>query len=157
MLIEAFAAMVMKFPDWNLEIIGPITDEQYYDSLKSSVKKYGMEKRILFTGAFNADQLREKYSTSSIFCLFSTYESFAIARWEAIASGMYVISTSAGCASDSLKYGIHIVPDNNIEIAAEEISNGIRSIENHGYIFERKKIPSYKELALKIIDEVNND
>lgn len=157
MLIETFAAIAMKFPDWNLEIIGPITDEQYYGSLKNLVKKYGMEKRILFTGAVNTDQLRDKYSTSSIFCLFSLNEGFPIARLEAIASGMYVISTGAGCASDSLKYGIHIVPDNNIEIAAEEISNGIRSIENHEYIFERKKMLSYKELALKIIDEVNND
>jgi glycosyltransferase involved in cell wall biosynthesis len=151
LLIEAFAGNANNFPEWNLKIIGPINDMEYYKSMNNTIIKYGLQKRIEFTGPLNLSRLIGVYSKSSIFCLFSTYESFAIARLEAIAMGMYVISSEAGCASDYLKYGIHVVSIDDLETSKEEIKKAIISIEKNGSDFSLKEIPSYRALAEKII------
>ncbi|MEM3265560.1 MAG: glycosyltransferase family 4 protein [Thermoplasmata archaeon] len=150
LLINAFTKIADNFPDWNLKIIGPITDKKYYGSLNKLIIKYGLQNRITFTGTVDLPQLIDIYRKSSIFCLFSFNEGFPISRMEAIAMGMYVISTEAGCASDLLKYGIHIVPY-DIKKSSEEIKKAIISIEKNEYNFSQKKISSYKDLAEKII------
>ena len=85
----------------------------------------GLESRIKFLGAISEDQLKILYLKSSIYCLFSREESFSIAKLEALVLGLYVISTPAGCGSDFKKYGVKLVPYNNILKISAEIEKAI--------------------------------
>ncbi len=64
---------------------------------------------------------------------------------------MYIISTPAGCARDFLKYGLHIVPENNIESLGNAIKEGIKVIESGEFKPpQENNIISYSDIA-KII------
>jgi glycosyltransferase involved in cell wall biosynthesis len=153
LLISSFGVIAGDFKDWKLEIIGPVKDNKYLESLNKIIDKLNLKDRITFKGPYGLEQLKDIYSRASIFCLFSINEGSPISRLEAIASGMYVISSPAGCAEDTAKYGIHIVPFNDIQAFAREIRQGIVSIENGDFMFNRKMITSYDDIIKSIISD----
>lgn len=149
-LIKSFNLIAGKYPAWNLQIIGPINDRGYFSSLMEMVNSYGLGGRVIFTGQRNREQLIEIYNHSAIYCLFSEYESFAISRLEAIAMGLYVITTPAGCADDFIKYGVHIMKENSPECGSKYIEEGIKAIESGTFHGNNAVIPSYKDIAIEI-------
>lgn len=149
-LIDSFRVVSRKYPEWYLEIIGPPDDPEYLLSLQEMMHSYGLQEKIFFTGEKTRNELIEIYSKSSIYCLFSRSESFSISRLEAIAMGLYVITTDAGCARDFSKYGIHIMNYINSECGARYIEDGIKAIENGTFHGNNQNIPSYKDIALQI-------
>ena len=147
-LIKSFHIVNSSYPEWNLEIIGEITDNAEYNKLIKLIDELGLGESVKFLGIFTRVQLIEKYRNSSIFCLASLHESFAISRLEAISQGMYVISTTAGCAKDFLKYGLHIVPESDIESLGNAIKEGIKTIESGEFKFNTENnIISYAGIA----------
>jgi glycosyltransferase involved in cell wall biosynthesis len=153
-LIKAFTSIAKSNQEWNLEIIGPISNEDYYNQLLKLINETGFSDRIKFLGPFNRKNLINKYSSSSIFCLASRHESFAISRLEAISMGMYVISTTAGCAQDFSKYRIHTVPTNDVKAMAEAINTAIQLFDSGTFKTEKhKNIPSYSGIASSILEE----
>jgi glycosyltransferase involved in cell wall biosynthesis len=149
-LIESFKSVATKYPDWNLKVIGSIDDKEYYSYLIDIINLYNLGSRISFTGEKNRKELLDIYRKASIFCLFSDHESFAISRLEAIAMGLYVITTDAGCAGDLMRYGIHIMDDNTIEYGSRYIEEGIRVIESGSFVRNKLDMPSYKDIAVQI-------
>jgi glycosyltransferase involved in cell wall biosynthesis len=157
-LIGAFESIAAKYPYWNLKIIGPIDDKTYYNSLADLIRSYNMQTRISFTGEKSREELIRIYNSASIFCLFSNHESFAISRLEAIAMGLYVITTDAGCARDLMRFGIHIMDNNTVECGSKCIEEGIAAIEYGRFVPNELKIPSYRELAIQIAtDAIRKD
>ena len=157
-LIKSFKLIAEKYPDWNLEIIGTANNKEYFSSLLDMVKSYSMDKRIIFTGEKSREELIEIYNHASIYCLFSEHESFAISRLEAIAMGLYVITTPAGCANDLIKYGVHIMKDNTPECGSKYLEEGIKAVEAGNFEENNIKIPAYKDIAIEIAnntDETN--
>ena len=157
-LIKSFKLIAEKYPDWNLEIIGTANNKEYFSSLLDMVKSYSMDKRIIFTGEKSREELIEIYNHASIYCLFSEHESFAISRLEAIAMGLYVITTPAGCANDLIKYGVHIMKDNTPECGYKYLEEGIKAVEAGNFEENNIKIPAYKDIAIEIAnntDETN--
>ena len=147
-LIKSFYRVSSSYPAWNLEIIGEITDNEEYNKLIKLIDELGLGESVKFSGIFTRIQLIEKYRSSAIFCLASLHESFAISRLEAISQGMYVISTTAGCAMDFLKYGLHIVPESDIESLGNAIKEGIKTIESGEFKFNTENnIISYAGIA----------
>ncbi len=147
-LLKSFSNICHQHPEWNLEILGTITNRSYYEELIKLIEKLDIKEKVNFPGYFNREQLIKKYRTSSIFCLPSRHESFAISRLEALSQGMYVITTTAGCAEDFLSYGVHIVPIDNIELLADSLEEGITMIESGEFKPDiNKKITSYSQIA----------
>jgi hypothetical protein len=61
---------------------------------------------------------------------------------------MYVISTTAGCAKDFVKYGLNIVPVNNVESLGNAIAGGIKIIESGEFKPpSENNIISYSDIA----------
>ena len=149
-LIDSFHIVSKKHPDWHLKIIGPPDDPEYLSSLIKMVDSYDLREKIFFIGERSRKELIEIYNQSPIYCLFSTSESFSISRLEAIAMGLYVITTDAGCARDFSKYGIHIMNDANPESGARYIEEGIEAIEGGSFNGSDVDIPSYKDIAMQI-------
>ncbi len=150
-LIDVFQKVHLNYPEWRLEIIGPFDDPEYLKILQDRITKYDLSDVVKFLGEKSDTELINKYTTSSIFCLFSKSESFAISRLEALSMGMLVISSDAGCAKDFIKYGLQIVDINNIEETERVLSNAIELVESGKFKpSTNQHIPSYKELAIKI-------
>lgn len=156
-LINSFRIVSEKYPEWNLKIIGPPDDPEYYSSLLEMVNDLGLQEKISFTGEKTRKELIEIYNRSSIFCLFSRSESFSISRLEAIAMGLYVITTDAGCASDFEKYGVHIMKENTPECGAKYMEDGIKAIESRTFKGNYTEIPTYKDIAMQIAGIAEND
>ena len=104
-LIIAFAALSFEFPKWKLHIVGPIEDVVYYNKCVSLVEYFNIQSRIVFTGPLYSDSLKSEYYHSSIFCLPSFEESFAIVRLEAIAAGLPLVTSEAGCGREYRHFG----------------------------------------------------
>ena len=123
-LIKSFLRISQDFPEWSLEIIGPIDDENYYKLLDKLIEKNSMSKTIKILGPMYGKQLRGYYEKASIFCLASYIESFSLVRVEAIRSGIPLITTTAGCGIDFTRLGSTIVPPGDT-IA---LSNGLTTL-----------------------------
>ncbi|HPQ50146.1 MAG TPA: glycosyltransferase family 4 protein [Alphaproteobacteria bacterium] len=85
-LIDAFALIADKFPDWDLKIIGEGT---LRSTLSRQVEDLGLSERILLSGL--TKNIMHDYQSSQAFVLASTYESFGLATAEAMSVGLPVI------------------------------------------------------------------
>lgn len=92
MLIEAFAPLAEKFPDWKVFLYG---DGEARKHLEERVKTLGLEERILFKGV--QSDIPEKIEGASIFALTSKQEGMPNALIEAMVLGLAVISTDCPC------------------------------------------------------------
>lgn len=82
-LIEAFAMIADKYPDWVVRIIG---EGERLDSLTALAAKLNITDRIIFAGT--TSNIDAEYSKANIFALPSSYESFGLATAEAMSHGV---------------------------------------------------------------------
>lgn len=102
LLIEAFArAMPLA---GTLVIAGPEGVGGYLNHLRSVAQQCGVTKRVRFTGALYGEEKKAALADTDIFALPSSYENFANAVAEAVASGVPVVVTSS-CGIHSLVGG----------------------------------------------------
>lgn len=109
-LIKAFSRITDKHRDWVLRIVGPITNKDYFDSVKKLVDELDLAGRVVFVGAISDSELVHQYRRASIFVLPSYIESFAIARIEALAFGLPIITTKTGGSEIVRGVGIIVEP-----------------------------------------------
>ena len=105
LLIDAFVGATKSYKEWQLHLVGPIDDENYFKKLTNDYKCYILNNKILFCGPLFGKQLLLEYLHASIFCLPSINESFGIARLEAMANGIPVITSEAGCGMEFKNFG----------------------------------------------------
>jgi glycosyltransferase involved in cell wall biosynthesis len=96
----------------------------YLDEVKMFVKKAGISDEVRFFPQKNKDELKEFYKDADVFVYPSVYESFGQPVLEAAASGLPVLCSEIGIASDlfdndDLK---EIIIDNNPKHIAEKIN-----------------------------------
>lgn len=104
LLIQAVAAI--KTP-CQLVIAG---DGPEKENLENLAKMLGIEKKVVFTGRLEKQQLIHFYQESSIFCMSSYNEGMSNAMLEAIACGLPVVTTQVGGAAELVKGNGVIVP-----------------------------------------------
>lgn len=96
-----------------LSIVGdPRTDPPYAARLEALVDELGLGDAVHFTGAFSEEELHDAYRTHDVFLFPNHLQSWGLAVFEAMASGLpVVVSTSAG-ASEVLhdRYNALLVP-----------------------------------------------
>ena len=120
-LFEAFKTVVERFPKTLLLVVGP-EETKKRDKIDSKiVKKFGIEKKVLFLGQrIDVDEL---YSIMDVFVLPSHREGIGASVLEASAFGKSVIATDIqGCqeAVDNQETGI-LVPVRNSEKLSQAI------------------------------------
>jgi glycosyltransferase involved in cell wall biosynthesis len=91
-LIEAFAHLLPKFPDWELVIVG---DGEARSELEALIKRRGLESKVTLPGTTNS--IADWYASSHLFCLASRWEGFPNALAEALAHGLPAVGF-AECA-----------------------------------------------------------
>ena len=114
-LIKAFIHLRDKYPDWEIEIAGPLVDNNYYNELISLINENNLSGKINFLGFMDDAKLKELYRKDAIYCLPSLNESLGIGRFEAAINGMPVITSEAGCYRDLVNYGMQVFRNGDIK------------------------------------------
>lgn len=78
-LIDAFAHIASKHPDWILRILG---EGDLREVLERQIHGYGLDQKIQMPGAVSA--IDTEYQAADLFVLSSSYESFGLATAEAL-------------------------------------------------------------------------
>lgn len=93
LLIEAFAKISAKFPEWKLEWWGRADrDFNYLQKIRQKIKSEGIEDRFLICG--ETDDVSDKLRSAAIFAFPSKQEGFGLAVLEAMAMGLPCIGLS---------------------------------------------------------------
>jgi len=153
-LLEAFNKVSTKHLDWAIRIAGKISDPQYYDYLKSLIDSMSLQNRVLFLGHLSSDDLAREYRRASIFCLPSIRESFGIARIEAMACGLPVVTSDAGCGEDFAKMGCLVFPVRDVDLLASLLDKLIANPNLRRTVSRRQQqnLISWDVIAGKIHD-----
>lgn len=85
LLVQAFAALADRYPDWNVEFWGE-KSSHYARSMEEEIKAKHLGERILLKGKTN--HIEEVYYRSDIFCIPSTSEGFPQGLAEAMSAGL---------------------------------------------------------------------
>ena len=99
-VIEAFASLASRFPDWCLTIAGEGPDRA---ELEAMVAARGLSDRIVFLG-FVADP-RTVFEQADIFVLASYADPGSLSIGEARAAGCAIVATAVGGTSEMLEHG----------------------------------------------------
>ena len=119
--IRGFSDASRDLKDWKFLIIGPVKDEDYYKELQDLSKILGLNDNISFLGQRDSSFIRETYEECSIFVSLSRRESFGIARLEAIACGLPVLTSNAGC--ETCLPGALVTNIDDLQVVAKDMRN----------------------------------
>jgi len=153
-LIMAFHIASKRVPGWRLIIVGPIEDRQYYEYLQNLIKKFNLENGVSFTGMVNDEELARIYAESLIFVLPSYHEGFSIARVEALAYGLPVITTETGGSEVVRGCGLVVKPGDvyGLAKALEDLmSNEELRAKLSNLALDRAKSLTWRSIAERII------
>jgi glycosyltransferase involved in cell wall biosynthesis len=120
-LLEAFRKLRIESPNVHLVLVGTGPSEYKYKEEFSDLNN------VTFLGW--RDDIPQILKASDIFILPSLREAFGLVILEAMASGVVVIATNSGGATDIIKDGItgYIIPPSNSDRIVEAIFEIIRN------------------------------
>ena len=85
-------------------------DEGGEAEIRAAVQAWGLEEEVVITGEVSDEELERLYLESDIFALFSKYEAFGLVFFEAMASGLPVLTHDVGANRELLTRGSVVVP-----------------------------------------------
>ena len=89
-LLEAFAQIAKRFPDWQLDIYGAADNLRYQKRLLSMVKKLNLENKVRFFDV--TENFLGVLKDYDIFAFPSRREGFGLALAEAMSAGLPVVA-----------------------------------------------------------------
>jgi len=93
-LIEAIALIKRERNDFdfNLNIVGKITEQAYYQGILEQIRMQGVEDKVKFLGRVSDEQLEECYKKAELFVFPSLLEGYGIVLVEAMSKGLPIIA-----------------------------------------------------------------
>lgn len=89
LLIQAFAKLVSKYPNWIAELWGAEDRKAYYKELELLIKNNGLENKVFLKGATN--DIPSALKDADIFVFPSAFEGFGMALAEGMGVGLPAI------------------------------------------------------------------
>jgi glycosyltransferase involved in cell wall biosynthesis len=96
-------------------------DEGGEVQIREAVQSWGLENEVIITGEVSDADLENWYVESDMFALFSRYEAFGLVYFEAMASGLPVLTHDVGANRELLTRGSVVVPTFNSAAAADAL------------------------------------
>lgn len=104
-LLDAFARIADRFPDWNLLLAG----DGEVEWARQRCADMGLSERVEIPGWVPRDKMLEALARSSVFCLPSLAEGFPMTVLEAFAYGCAVVTTPVGGLAEELEHGNDLI------------------------------------------------
>lgn len=92
-LIELFKYVNLKYPDWNLHIIGDGNEKKI---IKDKIKAYKLENNVFLHGFRDKEYINTQLEQSSIYVMCSFTECFPVALLEASSYGIPCVAFDSG-------------------------------------------------------------
>jgi GalNAc-alpha-(1->4)-GalNAc-alpha-(1->3)-diNAcBac-PP-undecaprenol alpha-1,4-N-acetyl-D-galactosaminyltransferase len=96
-MIEAFALIAERFPEWRLRIVG---DGEDRPALEALIEKQGIQRRVSMDGT--TPDVSAEYQAADLFCLPSRWEGFPNTLAEAMAHGLPAVAYKQCAGADEL-------------------------------------------------------
>lgn len=100
LLIEAFAQIAARFPDWSVEIWGAEDKCSYTDSMRRTIERAGLADRVRLMGTTH--DVGAVLQTGDLFVFPSAYEGFGLTVGEALSMGLPAIGYQSCAAINEL-------------------------------------------------------
>ncbi len=145
-LVDIWAKVNLKHPDWSLDIYGDGKDEAF---LRNKISDLGLSSKILIHRP--TPQIFEKYRTSSMLLMTSTFEGWGLILSEAMSFGLPTVAYSCKCGpKDIIKNG-----EDGFCVAEGDQQ---MFIEKVNYLIENPEIrKAFGEVAVKNIKRYSKD
>lgn len=141
-LIDAFAQLAHKHPDWDLKIIGEGPERK---KLEARIKSYNLQDRVFLPGT--AKDIGSFYGQAQLFVMPSRYESFGLATAEAMTHALPIIGFfDCSGTNDLISHGNNgtLVPNRN----ADSLSQALSTLMSDANLRQKYSDSSY-EIAKK--------
>lgn len=133
LLIEAFARLSKGHPDWQVKLWGDTYDKPYVASLRSKIKKYGLEKQVFLCGT--TKDMDAVWKETDIFAFPSHHEGFGLALAEAMCCGIPAIGyRSCPAVNELIKSGKTGLL---VEEGASALAEGLKKLMESPVLRER--------------------
>ncbi len=115
-LIKSYVNIKKWHPEYKLVLVGK--KGWKYEQIEETLKKFQVEKDVIFPGYLKDDELQKIYKLAKVFVFPSLYEGFGIPPLEAMASGCPVVSSNKSSLPEVIgEAGILIDPTNAYKMA----------------------------------------
>lgn len=113
LLLESFAMIANKYPDWDLYIFGSVDSEEYYQLLNRIIDDNKLHERVKICNP--TTEVIQELAKSDIFAFPSTSEGWGLALTEAMSVGLPCIGLTSTPATNYLINNANsgILTDNN--------------------------------------------
>jgi glycosyltransferase involved in cell wall biosynthesis len=125
LLIKSFCNLADFFPEWDLLIVGPIFNKQYFDYCMSIPQKLNLSHRILYKGFVRGQKRIDAYGSSQLFVLPSFTENFGMAIAEALLAGIPVITSTGTPWLEINKHNAGWVVDPNLDSVQSALKDAL--------------------------------
>lgn len=107
LLVQAFAKIADKFPEWRLQLIGRATDAAMVQSIEGIKQRHGLAHRVELIEGLSDSEVTQRLGSAEIFAMPSVYEGLGLALQEALYHGCACISTHSGGPEDLIEDGVN--------------------------------------------------
>ncbi len=128
-LVEAWSKLEDKFPDWHLNIVGPLSNNDYAKKLQRMIDG-GKLARAKLAGPLYGASKSNAYVEADLFILPTLNDNFAMTVAEALAHGTPVISTKGAPWRDLETNGCGWWIDHGVQALASTLSRAM-SVDRH--------------------------
>lgn len=95
-LVEAFARIASRHPDWRLELAGRPGDAAMMDSIQRTIAAHGLNDRVTFRSDLDDAAIARRLATAEIFAMPSLHEGLGLSLQEALFHGCASVASRAG-------------------------------------------------------------
>ncbi len=146
LLIESLINIEEEIKDWEIYLVGPITNEFKVWLNEKLIDHQLLKEKIVITGNIvDKVELYKIYAKASVFVLCSRYESWGLVLTEALHFSDFVIVTDCCKAFHDIlltekdKLGV-IIENQNVEALSNAICDSIINIKKNMHIAQKGKI-----------------
>jgi glycosyltransferase involved in cell wall biosynthesis len=132
----------------------------YLKSLKAKIAELGLQRKIIWSGSLNHEQMNWCHKNCQLFVMTSRVEALAMIACEAISRGSICITADSSVLPEVFKNAAVYYPANNSRLLAKTIQTTLawsNNQRNEMYGLMRKRaaeFPSWDETADKTVNEL---